>query len=198
MIIRKIVFCLLGAFLCSPLFSKDIYHFDLKDYGLYWGMSEESFEKLSEKDKRLTAGFGYYIEFRDDNGDLYLNRMTYFENNQLCKISFALRSDYLKYYSETNPMSKTFLQEYYEKIEDLRQVYGREISTNIHCFSYPKRDNPDEMEEIIGMIAWWDYKDTKIILDITVDSDSYKININFESIEYLQKYNPSSEVLKKH
>jgi hypothetical protein len=87
--VRKYLSFIIVLLFCALLFSKDIYHFDLKDYGLYWGMSEESFEKLSEKDKRLTADIGFYIEFKDDNGDLYLNRMTYFENNQLCLIEFV-------------------------------------------------------------------------------------------------------------
>lgn len=109
-------------FLSFHSFSKDLFQFDLRDYGMSWGMTRDNVIKL---DRKEIIENGTKIIFEDDKGKKFEGHLEYDKKGELFKIWFNIIDEAKpKNYEEYKLVKKLFVSKYRSYVKRLTELYG--------------------------------------------------------------------------
>jgi len=123
----KYVFLIIFIIMSLPLLSKDLFQFDLRDYGMAWGMTKDKVLKLKRKE---IVESGTKIIFEEENGKKREGYLEYDEKGGLFKIWFYIDEPAKpKNYEEYKIVKKLFVAKYRSYVKKMIKLYGSKYYT---------------------------------------------------------------------
>jgi hypothetical protein len=126
---RQVIYVLFIIFILISLslLSKDLFQFDLRDYGMAWGMTKNDVLKLKRKE---IIENGTKIIFEEENGKKREGYLEYDKKGELFKIWFYIDEPAKpKNYEEYKVVKRLFVAKYRSYEKKMIKIYGNKYNS---------------------------------------------------------------------